>query len=72
MLEIIEGEIHNGQSKFKGSIGHKTENDDKQNTENLKDEQHRSNEKINESVMNPRDGESYAVDISNNTSLVYL
>jgi hypothetical protein len=45
MLEIVEGEIHNGQSKFTGSIGHKRQSDDKQNTENLKDEQHRSIQK---------------------------
>jgi len=35
MLEIIEGEIHNGQTKLTGSIEHKIQNDDKQNR-NLK------------------------------------
>ena len=45
MLEIVAGESHNGQSKFTGSIGHKRQSDDKQNTENLKDEQHRSKQK---------------------------
>ena len=46
MSEIIEGKIHKGQSKCTGNIGQKRQNDDKQNIENLKDEQHRSNQKI--------------------------
>ena len=33
MLEIIEGQIHKGQSKLTGSIEHKRQNDDKQNIE---------------------------------------
>jgi hypothetical protein len=45
MLEKTEGEIKNGQSRDIGNIGHKTQNENKYNWDNKKDEQCRAHQR---------------------------